>query len=156
MSRENIWHALPLEEVFKKLETNARGLTVAEAEKRLSKYGPNELEEEKRITKLALLVHQLKNPLVGVLFAAALISFLVGKLIDTIVVAVVIAFNTSIGFFQEYKAEAALQALKSMAAPEAEVIRDCPEKGTCIEMRVKAREIVPGDIILLDAGDKVP
>ncbi len=156
MSRENIWHALPSEEIFKKLETSLRGLTPAEAEKRLSKYGPNELEEEKRITKLALLVHQLKNPLVGVLFAAALISFLVGKLIDTIVVVVVIIFNTSIGFFQEYKAEAALQALKSMAAPEAEVIRDCPEKGTCIEMRVKAREIVPGDIILLDAGDKVP
>ncbi len=156
MSRENIWHALPIEEVFKKLETNARGLTTAEAEKRLNKYGPNELGEEKRITKLALLVHQLKNPLVGVLSVAALISFLVGKLTDTIVVAVVIAFNTSIGFFQEYKAEAALQALKSMAAPEAEVIRNCPEKGTCIEMRVKAREIVPGDIILLDAGDKVP
>ncbi|MGB9959751.1 MAG: cation-translocating P-type ATPase [Candidatus Bathyarchaeales archaeon] len=156
MAQENLWHALPLEEVFKKLETSLRGLTPVEAAKRLSKYGPNELEEEKRITKLALLVHQLKNPLVGVLFAAALISFLVGKLIDAIVVAVVIAFNTSIGFFQEYKAEAALQALKSMAAPEAEVIRDCPEKGTCIEMRVKAREIVPGDIILLDAGDKIP
>lgn len=156
MAQENIWHALRIEEIFKKLETSVRGLTAAKAEKRLSEYGPNELEEEKRITKLALLIHQLKNPLLVVLFAAALISFLVGKFIDTIVVGVVIAFNTSIGFFQEYKAEAALQALKSMAAPEADVIRDCPEKGTCLEMRVKAREIVPGDIILLDSGDKVP
>ncbi|MEM4733180.1 MAG: HAD-IC family P-type ATPase [Candidatus Bathyarchaeia archaeon] len=156
MTQENIWHALSIEEVYEKFETSARGLTSAEASKRLSKYGLNELEEEKRKTKLALLVHQLKNPLVGVLFAAALISFLVGKIIDTIVVTVVIAFNTSIGFFQEYKAETALKALKSLAAPEAEVIRDCPEKDTCIEMRVKAREIVPGDVILLDAGDKVP
>jgi len=156
LEQENIWHALSVEEIFKNLETSVRGLTTAEAEKRLTEYGPNELEEEKRITKLALLFHQLKNPLVGVLFAAALISFLVGKIIDTIVVAVVIAFNTSIGFLQEYKAEAALRALKSLAAPEADVIRDCPEKGTCIEMRVKAEKIVPGDIILLDAGDKVP
>lgn len=156
MEQENIWHALSIKDVFRKLETSLRGLSASEAVKRLSKYGPNELEEEKRITIMSLLVHQLKNPLVGVLFAAAVISFLVGKIIDTIVVAVVIAFNTSIGLFQEHKAEAALQALKSMAAPEADVIRDCPEKGTCIEMRVKAREIVPGDIILLDAGDKVP
>ncbi len=77
-------------------------------------------------------------------------------MIDTVVVIVVIVFNTSIGFIQEHKAETALQALKSMAAPEAEVIRDCPETGGCIEMRVKAQEIVPGDIVLLDSGDKVP
>jgi Ca2+-transporting ATPase len=156
LAQENVWHASKIEEAFKTLETSERGLTNAEAEKRLLKYGANELEEEKRISKFALLVNQLKNPLVGVLVAAALISFLVGKLVDTMVVAVVIVFNTTIGFFQEFKAEAALQALKSMAAPEAEVIRGCPERGTCLEMRVKAREIVPGDIILLAAGDKVP
>jgi Ca2+-transporting ATPase len=77
-------------------------------------------------------------------------------MIDAYVVGVVIVFNTTIGFFQEYKAEVALQALKSMSAPEAELIRDCPERGTCLEMRVKASKIVPGDIILLAAGDKVP
>ena len=156
LAQENIWHGLHIDEIFKKLETGLRGLTTAEAEKRLDKYGSNELEEERRTTKLALLVDQLKNPLVGVLVAAALISLLAGKVIDTFVVVVVIIFNTSIGFFQEYKAEGALQALKSMAAPEADVVRGCPETGACIEMRVKAREIVPGDIILLDAGDKVP
>ncbi len=156
MTQENVWHALSVEEIFKNLKTSVHGLTIAEAEKRLKEYGPNELEEERRLRKLALLFDQVKSPLVGVLFVAAFISFLVGKLVDAIVVAVVIALNTAVGFFQGYKAEAALQALKSLAAPEAEVIRDCPEKGTCIEMRVKAREIVPGDIILLDAGDKVP
>jgi len=156
LTQENVWHALSVEEIFKNLKTSVHGLTIAEAEKRLKEYGPNELEEERRLRKLALLFDQVKSPLVGVLFVAAFISFLVGKLVDAIVVAVVIALNTAVGFFQGYKAEAALQALKSLAAPEAEVIRDCPEKGTCIEMRVKAREIVPGDIILLDAGDKVP
>jgi len=156
LTQENVWHALSVEEIFKNLKTSVHGLTIAEAEKRLKEYGPNELEEERRFRKLALLFDQVKSPLVGVLFVAAIISFLVGKLVDAIVVVVVIALNTAVGFFQGYKAEAALQALKSLAAPEAEVIRDCPEKGACIEMRVKAREIVPGDIILLDAGDKVP
>lgn len=156
MEEENIWHALSVEEVFNFLKTSVHGLTTVEAEKRLKEYGPNELEEERRFRKLALLFDQVKSPLVGVLFVAAFISLLVGKLVDAFVVVVVIALNTAVGFFQGYKAEAALQALKSLASPEAEVIRDCPEKGTCIEMRVKAREIVPGDIILLDAGDKVP
>ncbi|MEM2101948.1 MAG: HAD-IC family P-type ATPase [Candidatus Bathyarchaeia archaeon] len=156
MSKENTWHAQKVEEVFRNLGTSERGLTNAEAEKRLGEHGANELVEEKRMTKLALLIHQLKNPLIAVLFAAALISLLAGKTIDTLVVVIVIVFNTSIGFFQEYKAEAALQALKTMAAPEAEVIRNCPEAGGCLEMRVKTREIVPGDIILLDSGDKVP
>ncbi|WGM90138.1 MAG: HAD-IC family P-type ATPase [Candidatus Bathyarchaeum tardum] len=154
--KDNIWYTLKVDDVFKALKTSEKGLTSAEAERRLKEYGLNELEKEKGITKLALLFHQLKNPLVAVLFAAALLSFLVGKMIDTFVVAVVIVFNTTIGFFQEYKAEVALQALKSMAAPEAELIRDCPERGTCLEMRVKANKIVPGDIILLAAGDKVP
>ena len=150
------WHALPVEEVFRILKTSERGLTIDEAEKRLKEYGPNELEEERRLGKLALLLDQLKSPLLFVLYAAALIAYLAGKLIDVIVIIAVIAINTTVGFIQGYKAEAALQALKSLAAPEAEVIRSCPEKGTCIEMRVKAREIVPGDIILLEAGDKVP
>ncbi|MEM2816815.1 MAG: cation-transporting P-type ATPase, partial [Candidatus Bathyarchaeia archaeon] len=78
MSRVNVWHALSIEEIFEKLKTSGYGLTLAEAEKRLREYGPNELEEDKRMTKLALLIHQLKNPLVGVLLAAALISLLVG------------------------------------------------------------------------------
>ncbi|MEM2081022.1 MAG: HAD-IC family P-type ATPase [Candidatus Bathyarchaeia archaeon] len=156
MAQETVWHNLSAEEVFTQLNTSERGLTNAEAAKRLQIYGLNELEEEKKTSKLALLVRQLKSPLVGVLVAAALISFFVEKYIDMTVILVVIALNAAIGFFQEYKAEAALQALKTMAAPEAEVIRDCPETGGCIEMRVKTREIVPGDVIDLDAGAKVP
>jgi Ca2+-transporting ATPase len=95
LTKENAWYTLEIVEVFKKLDTSERGLTPAETEKRLLKYGANELKEEKRISKFALLASQVKNPLVGVLVAAALISFLVGKLIDTMVVVVVIVFNTT-------------------------------------------------------------
>ena len=122
LTQENAWHDLEIEETFQKLETSKRGLTTVEAARRLQTYGANELEEEKKSVKLALLLGQLKSSLVGVLLAAALISLFVGKLIDMAVIIVVLALNTAIGFFQEYKAEAALQALKTMAAPEAEVI----------------------------------
>lgn len=156
MVQETVWHNLSVEDVFTHFNTSERGLPKAEAEKRLQLHGPNELEEEKKTSKLMLFLQQLKSPLVGVLFAAALISFFVEKYTDMAVILVVIALNAAIGFIQEYKAEAALQALKTMAAPEAEVIRDCPEEGICLETRIKARDIVPGDVIKLDAGAKVP
>lgn len=90
------------------------------------------------------------------LLAAAGISLLAGKTADAIVIAVVILFNTAIGFFQEYRAEEALESLKAQAAPEADVLRDCPEVRDCIELSIPTGRIVPGDIILLDAGARVP
>jgi Ca2+-transporting ATPase len=150
------WYNKEVQEVFRELATSELGLSEDEAKKRLEAYGPNELEKEKRNAWFIILVNQLKNPLFIVLIAAALISFYVGKTIDTVVIFGVIILNTLIGFFQEYKAETALEALKSMSAPEAQVLRNCQEKGSCIETRLKAREIVPGDIIILSAGDKVP
>ena len=127
-----------------------------EVERRLVEFGPNEIESAHKISKLAILWAQIKNPLVFVLLAAAAISILAGKTADAIVIGVVIVINSLIGFFQEYRAEEAIESLKAQAAPEAEVVRECPEVGECIEMRVPTREIVPGDIILLDAGSKVP
>ena len=156
MMQEHAFCTLSVEETFERLKTGVRGLPIAEVQKRLAQYGPNEIEVEKKVGKLALLLAQLKNPLVGVLLAAVLISLVAGKKIDAAVIVVVIVVNTLIGFFQEYRAEAALEALKSRAAPTANVLRDCPDAGECIEMRVPAAEIVPGDIILLDAGDKIP
>jgi len=153
---ENIWHALELQEVFERLKTSMRGLSRHEAEKRLREYGSNELEEEERASVLTLLLDQLRSPLILVLVAAVLISLTIGELIDAAVIGVVIIFNTSLGFTQEFRAEKALRALKSLAAPEATVIRDCPEAGGCVPMRIKIREIVPGDIVLLEAGDRVP
>ncbi len=150
------WHTLETDEVFQLLNSDRTGLTSAEAERRLEEYGPNEIEGAEEVRKLEILWSQLKNPLVGVLLVAAAISLVAGKTIDAIVIAVVIIVNTLIGFFQEYQAEEALQALQSKAAPEAAVLRDCPDVGGCVEERIPARQVVPGDVIVLGAGDKVP
>ncbi|MEM3957696.1 MAG: HAD-IC family P-type ATPase [Thermoproteota archaeon] len=154
--REDVFHALEVREVFERLGSSVRGLSSREAERRLREYGPNELEEEEKTSVLTLVFNQVRSPIIMVLFAAIIISLAIGKVVDAAVIVVVIAFNTVIGFTQEFKAEKALQALKRLAAPEAEVVRDCPESGGCVGMRVKAREIVPGDVILLEAGDRVP
>jgi P-type Ca2+ transporter type 2C len=153
---ERAWHTLDVEETFDVLESSRHGLSPAEVERRLEEYGPNEIESAEGVSKLEILWAQVKNPLVFVLLMAAAISLVAGKTADAIVIGVVIVVNTLIGFFQEYRAEEALKTLKSQAAPEAEVLRDCPDEGDCIEMSVPATEIVPGDVILLDAGDKVP
>lgn len=156
MNEERNWHALEVEEVFDELETSRKGLSNAEVEERFEKYGPNELREEEGVSKIELLFSQLKNPLVVVLFIASFISIGIGELVEALFIGVVIVFNTGIGFFQEYKAETAIKALKSLAAPEALVFRECEDLRSCIETRVKARELVPGDIIHLEVGDRVP
>jgi len=153
---EQAWHTLENDEVFDILDSDRTGLTSAEAERRLEKYGPNEIESGEEVSKLEILWAQLKNPLVGVLLVAAVISLAAGKTIDAIVIGVVIIVNSLIGFFQEYQADKALHALQSKAAPEAEVLRDCPDEGGCIEERIPASQVVPGDVIVLNSGDKVP
>ncbi len=151
------WHDVELEAVYDRLNTSSRGLTKEEAERRLSEFGPNELEEARKIRKSKILLAQLENPLNLVLVAAALISFLAGKSIDALIIAIIICFNTGMGFIQEYRAEKAIQALRSMITLEADVLRGCPqEAGACIEMRVRTPDLVPGDVILLESGDKVP
>ena len=156
MVKQRLWHTLDLEETFVALESSPGGLKVDEAERRLAEYGPNEIESAHKVSKLAILWAQVKNPLVFVLLVAAAISLLAGKTADAIVIGVVIIVNSLIGFFQEYRAEEALESLMAQAAPEAEVVRDCPDVGECVEMRIPTAKIVPGDIILLDAGAKVP
>ena len=153
---ETKWHALIIDDILEKLEASPRGLSTAEAERRLQTNGPNELEEGKHISKLSLLIDQVMNPLIAVLGFAAIISFLADKMIDAVVIVAVICINTALGFFKEFKAEEAIEALRSQASPEARVLRDCPEAGRCQERRIKARELVPGDIILVEAGARVP
>lgn len=155
MADNKAWHTLSIEDTFAALETDPYGLTGAEVAKRLEKYGPNEIATEDKINWLELLFDQIKNPLVVVLIIAAVIAFLAGETIDTIVIFVVIVLNTLIGFFQEYRAEQALEALRARAAPQAEVIR-CIGENQCSEKNVKAQNIVPGDIIVLSAGDRAP
>lgn len=150
------WHSLDTKDVLAALGSSPDGLTSAEAERRLQTHGPNVIAAARGVSRLAILVAQLKNPLVAVLVVAAAISLIAGKEIDAIVIGVVIAFNTVIGFLQEYRAEAALEALRSRAAPEADVIRRATEAGEAIEMQIPAIEVVPGDVLMLNAGDKIP
>ncbi|TFF89794.1 MAG: ATPase, partial [Promethearchaeota archaeon] len=150
------WHSLESEVVFKKLDTSPRGLSEVEVKRRIAKYGANRIEEDGEINKIKIFIAQIKNPIIYIILITAVITFLFGKYADTFVIGIVVIFNTLIGFFQEYQAESTLQALKSMTSPECDVIRNSLEEDQCIEMRIKATELVPGDILLLEGGDRVP
>ena len=145
------WHTLPVETVVQKLGTDLqRGLSTAEAARRLAEFGPNELQAAHRISPWTLLIEQFKNVLIIILLIATAVSALLGEGVDAIAIAVIVLFAVGLGFIQEYRAERAIEALRQMAAPTATVIRDGEEN------EVAAREVVPGDITLLRAGDKVP
>jgi P-type Ca2+ transporter type 2C len=156
--RSTTWYQLTGEEVLAKLETRNCGLTFDEAKRRLEEHGPNELKKGEGTSWIDIVIAQVKNPLILVLVVAALISLLAGEEVDAIVIVGVIALNTLIGFVQEYQAEKSLEALQKQAAPEAEVVRCSIEEGTeeSIDLTLPSREVVPGDIILLSAGDRVP
>ncbi len=156
MEQPQHWHNLSIQETFDVLESKNQGLTAHEAERRLDQYGPNQFGEGKRTSRFEILLAQIKNPLVYVLMAAALISLIAGKNIDAIVISIIIIINTLIGYFQEYRAEAALEALMARAAPEAVVVRKPEGRDDYIEMNIPASELVPGDILLLSEGAKVP
>lgn len=156
MDQNTRWHSLSVEETIETLDASFEGLPIQEAEKRLTEYSYNEIERGKKVSKVEILLAQVKNPLIYVLVAAAIISLVAGKNIDAIVIGVVILVNTLIGFFQEYQAEEALEALMARAAPEAEVIRKPEGSNDYLEMSIPARNVVPGDIILLDEGGKIP
>jgi P-type Ca2+ transporter type 2C len=150
----HVWYQLTIPETFKILESSEKGLTTIEAKTRLDRYGPNELTVP-RHSWLARLIRQFHNPLVYILLAAATVtSFLSysgqNMWADTAVIVGVVILNAILGFFQEGKAENALNALAAMMVPECQVLRD--GKPTVIE----ARELVPGDIVLLSSGDWVP
>jgi Ca2+-transporting ATPase len=148
---EEAWHALPAEAVAECLGTDsARGLGAAEAALRLAKTGPNEVVEERRRSPLALLVAQLRDFMILVLLAAAVVSGVIGEPQDTIAILVIVLLNAVIGAVQEYRAERAVAALRAMAAPAARVVRDGRQ------LLVDGSEIVPGDVVALEAGDVVP
>ncbi|MCL7395791.1 MAG: hypothetical protein LZ161_06215, partial [Thaumarchaeota archaeon] len=145
------WHSMDVKEVIAKIRTDPeRGLTTEEAMSRLSTFGPNELERSKGVSGLKIFVNQFKNVLILLLLTATVISAILGELIDSILIFVIVMAATILGFVQEMRAERALEALKKMLSPRANVIRD----GKVVN--VATREIVPGDVLLLEAGDKVP
>ncbi len=143
------WHAMSEEAVFQAAASGDRGLEHDEAAYRLEKYGPNTLEVEAGDTLLAMVLRQLRHPLIYLLIGAALISILVGHVVDAFVIGGVVLLNTVLGVFQEHKAGRAMAALRKMAAPHARVLRD----GAPVE--IPAHEVTPGDVLLLETGDRI-
>jgi P-type Ca2+ transporter type 2C len=137
-------------EALEALGTNPAGLSAAEAAERLEHYGPNELETTGRHSALALLAEQFRNILIIILLVAVALSAFLGHAIEAVAISVIVLFSVILGFVQEYRAERAIEALRQMAAPTATVVREGEETD------VPAREVVPGDIVVLHAGDKVP
>src|SRR5512147_634340 len=148
---ESTPHALPVSQALEHFESQLhQGLTTAEARARLERYGPNELQEKPRPGFLKLLLDQFNNFLVIILIVAAVVSLLLGEYVDAAAILAIVILNAILGVVQESKAEQALAALKKMAAPNAQVIRDGEQ------VTIAARELVPGDIVLLEAGNYVP
>jgi len=144
------WHSLTAKEILAKLKSSRQGLTLQEAEARLKKTGLNSLPEEKRFSNLKILISQFKSPLVYILLVAAAISFLLQKFVDGSVILLAVFINTIVGFVQESKAEKSLEKLKEMVEYKVLVLRDGTEK------EIFAKFLVPGDIIILRAGDRIP
>ena len=145
----NGWHARSKEEVFDLLASSRDGLSEESARKRLQEYGRNELAGDEGESLFFYIVKQFKSPLIYLLLAAALVSLLAGKHIDTMIIAAVVLLNASLGVVQEWRAEKALAALKSLSAPHARVLRE--ERVHDVE----AASVVPGDVLVLERGDRV-
>jgi|TARA_Y100000310_G_scaffold341861_1_gene442547 Ca2+-transporting ATPase len=139
-----------IEEILKELKIGKKGLTEKEAEARLKKYGYNEIKEEKKISPLKIFLKQFHNVLIYILIVAVIISIFLGKRDDAIVIGIIVIVNAITGFRTEYKAEKSIEALKKLASLKATVIRDGKEK------EIDAKLLVPGDIIKLETGDKIP
>ncbi|NMO20889.1 HAD-IC family P-type ATPase [Pyxidicoccus fallax] len=144
------WHALPPEAVLSRVGSREEGLRAEEADERLSRYGPNVLKREKAEGPLKLLWRQINSPLIWVLIASAVLAIAMGKVTDGLVVAAVVVLNTLIGFVQEYRAGKAIEALSAMVPENATVMRGGHK------VSVPASRLVPGDVVHLASGDKVP
>ena len=144
------WHTLQAADVLKQLATRDTGLSAGESLRRLQIHGPNELQAFARSSAWHTLAAQFKNVFVVILLVATLLSGLLGHGLEAAAICVIVLFAVLLGFIQEYRAERALEALREMAAPIGHAIRDG------VELVVPARDLVPGDLIVLRAGDRVP
>ena len=147
---ERNWYNLEPDDVIRSLSSSSHGLNQEEVQKRLAQFGHNELRKKEKISPWKIFLQQFKSVLIVILLIAVALSGIVGEVADAILIAVIVAFCSILGFIQEYRAERALEALKKMAAPTATVLRDGKE------MEIAASELVPGDIILLRTGDRIP
>jgi Ca2+-transporting ATPase len=146
----SVYHTQDGRAVIAALKSRARGLTSAEARERLSEFGPNELAKKRGISPWRLFLEQFKSILIIILLFAVVLSAVIGEPIDAIIIGVIVLFACGLGFIQEYRAERAMEALKKMAAPTASTLRDDREQ------QIPARDLVPGDIVILRTGDRIP
>lgn len=140
----------PIATVLAKFDTTAGGLSTTEAQKRLGEFGPNELQEKKKMPVWRLFLNQFKDFMIIVLLAAAVLSGIMGDLTDTIIILIIVLLNAIIGFAQEYRAEKAMEALKKMTITQTQVLRDGQP------IIVSSVELVPGDVVVMEAGNIAP
>lgn len=157
-----MWHDKAITDVFSSLKSRIQGLTTEEAAHRFDEVGPNEIKQEKKISPWALLLDQFKSILVIILLVAVVLSVIIGlinhqpgaglpeEITDALVILAIVVAVVILGFIEEFRSEKALDALKKMAAPTATVLRDG------IEREIPARELVPGDVLVLSTGDRIP
>lgn len=150
LTRMNTYHSYSIDKAFEELSSSRNGLSNGEAKRRNSEFGPNDIGEDKGTSPVIIFFKQFTSILIYILFAAAGISWLYGKVLDTYIIIGVILLNATMGFIQEYRAEKAIQALKMIIVPTAKVYRE----GKLL--KIKARDLVPGDVVLLEEGDKIP
>lgn len=144
------WYQIGSKEILNKLNTSEKGLTTEEVKVRLKHYGANRLTEEEKINRLKIFLHQFASPLIYILIIAGIVTILLKEYIDAGVIFAAVIINAIIGYFQEYKAEQSVRALKKMLVPKAKVLRDG------VEREINSEELVPGDIVLLYSGIRVP
>jgi len=144
------WYQSTVKELFKKLRVSESGLTDSEIKERLLQFGPNKFIEEEKTNRLKILIHQFTSPLIYILLIAGVVTISLNEYIDSGVIFTVVILNALIGYIQEYKAEESVRALKKMVVPKAKVLREGKEK------EINSEELVPGDIVLLASGVRVP
>ncbi len=145
-----LWVTSDVRDVLVSVHSTPSGLSQAEAQRRLLALGPNELQEEKKTTPLLLFLEQFKSFLILILIVAGVISIGIGEVVEAIAIFIIVVLAGVLGFVQEYQAGKAIESLRNMAAPSATVLRDGKQQS------IPSRELVPGDVILLKAGDRIP
>ncbi|MCX8023385.1 MAG: HAD-IC family P-type ATPase [Syntrophorhabdaceae bacterium] len=144
------WYKLDIKNIYGRLGSGPNGLEIHEVEERRKKYGPNLISEGESVSRLKIILDQFKSPLIYILLVSAAVTALLGEYIDTGVIGAVLIINAIVGYFQEYKAETSIKALKRMIVAKTKVVRGGRE------YEIKNEELVPGDIIYLGSGQKVP
>ncbi|MFC1712921.1 cation-translocating P-type ATPase [Candidatus Poribacteria bacterium] len=153
MSDENssLWHTLDVQEVLSRLDADQeQGLSSEEAARRLQQHGPNAFESVGRVPWYRVLLRQFTDALIIILIAAAGVSIAIGEVVDAITILIIVILNGALGFVQEWRAERAMEALQRMLAPRCVVIRDGHAQD------IDAKELIPGDVVVLEVGDRVP